>query len=515
MRYIHSLGTLFSHVSSLNSDKLAVHYNNDTSITYSGLERLSNRFAHWLLGKGVERGQVVGIFHDKTPHCFALMLGCLKIGAVYVNLDPDSPLARLTKILTTASPVLLAGDESCSELMDFPYLDVHKASEEAVFQCLPESMPEETFHVLGSDPAYLMFTSGSTGDPKGAVISHDAVMNFIDWSRAEFQISENDILTNLNPMYFDNSVFDFYATLFNGATLAPISAQDLKNPRLAIRAVAHAGCTIWFSVPSLLVYILKMRALEKGDLPQLRAIVFGGEGFPKESLRRLHELFDDSVGLINVYGPTECTCICSAYQVRDEDYANPDLLPLGHIAANFGYHILTDEDCPASPGEVGELCLYGPNVGLGYYCNPEQTSRSFVKDPLLQSYPVTMYRTGDLVFTDQASGLLRFAGRKDNQIKKMGYRIELEEIEVAIGSLAGVAEVGCVYSLDSRSVGRITAFVAGECLHNELLLKELRTLLPNYMIPDQLEIIDGLPKNRNGKVDRRALKRRMKAEEEL
>ena len=506
MSYDYSLGTFFSRVAAAYPGRPGIFPAGKPSVSFADLEALSNRFAYFLIDRGVERGQVVGIFHDKTPAFFALMLACLKIGAIYVNLDPDSPLARIEKILDCADPVVIAGSGVLRMEFDLPLLDIHRIEKQESFRVLADTLPEESSRVLDSDPAYLMFTSGSTGDPKGAVISHRAVMNFIAWSREQFRITDEDILTNLNPMFFDNSVFDFYASLFNGAGLVPISAALVKNPRKVVKAVEQTGCTIWFSVPSMLVYMLRMRALEKGDTPSLRSIVFGGEGFPKDSLRKLHALVSTCVELVNVYGPTECTCICSAYRVQMEDYERSELLPLGYIAPNFDYAVLGDQDEPVAPGSVGELCLKGPNVGLGYYRNPEQTAYAFVQNPGHRDYRDIFYRTGDLVFVDPQSGYLHFTGRKDHQIKKMGYRIELEEIEVALGSLAGVAETGCVYLVDLRSVGRIIAFAAGERIVSEALLNQLRELIPSYMIPDRLHVVAELPKNRNGKIDRPALK---------
>ena len=175
--------------------------------------------------------------------------------------------------------------------------------------------------VTGGDPAYLMFTSGSTGTPKGVVISHASVLNFIDWSIAEFGIGPGDVLTNANAIYFDNSVFDVYSSLFSGATLAPIAREIAQRPDTLAARVAAAGCTVWFSVPSLLIYLTAMKQLGPQTWPTMRCLVFGGEGYPRSELRKLYGFFGQRARLVNVYGPTECTCICSAYTITEADLA--------------------------------------------------------------------------------------------------------------------------------------------------------------------------------------------------
>ena len=385
--YAYNLGYLFHRVAAERGDAAALTYP-DLAVSFAELDRLSSRIAHLLQSRGIGRRDVVAIFHEKTPDAYACMIACLKIGAIYTNLDTSSPAARLGKILDRAQPKLLVAAESglglASELAEPRAIDVVQYGCEAfaaALDGLPDDLPEKTRDVVGTDPAYLMFTSGSTGFPKGAVISHGSVQNFVDWANQEIGVGPDDALTNVNPMHFDNSVFDFYAGLFNGARLVPLDEKIARNPRLLVRAAGEAGCTVWFSVPSLLVYTLRMRGLGREDLHAMRKIVFGGEGFPKAPLRQLHELVGDRIQLINVYGPTECTCICSAYPVQASDLESPALLPLGPIAPNFDFLVVGEDRRPVEDGELGELCLLGPNVGLGYYNDPERTAAAFVQAP--------------------------------------------------------------------------------------------------------------------------------------
>ena len=266
--------------------------------------------------------------------------------------------------------------------------------------------------------------------------------------------------------------------------------------------VGKLGCTVWFSVPSLLMYLMTMKALTAAALPSLRVIVFGGEGYPKIELKKLHRVFSKQADLVNVYGPTECTCICSAYTLRDEDFEDLDGLPtLGQVNENFDYRILDDQEQDALEGE---LCLIGPNVASGYFNDLERTNAAFRTLTDSNRFMKRMYRTGDLV--REIEGRLYFIGRKDNQIKHMGYRIELEEIEHALMKLPQVSQAAVLYHRANTAYGKLIGYVAcTESEEEKVLLTALANLLPDYMVPSKLVVMLKLPKNANGKVDRHAL----------
>lgn len=238
----------------------------------------------------------------------------------------------------------------------------------------------------------------------------------------------------------------------------------------------------------------------------MRCVVFGGEGYPKGELKRLFDLFQPAAKLVNVYGPTECTCICSAHTIAESDFLDMQGLPmLGRLAPNFGFLLLSEDRREVMPGEVGELCLLGPQVGLGYYNDPVRTAEAFAPNPLCGPFAERMYRTGDLVRQDRR-GMLWFVGRRDNQIKHMGYRIELEEIEAALNALPDVTQAAAVYQRIREQHGRIVAFVASSApICEESVKAGLRDRLPDYMIPAYVDVMQDLPKNANGKVDRKAL----------
>ncbi len=505
--YHYNLSLLWVEVLAEHGGRCALRYPG-RAITYEELGSMVDRLADQLISFGLSRGDVVAIAHTKKPLSYALMLASLRLGLPYVSIDVASPFTRNVRILETSRASLLCFDDvqhlpEMKALTDsigcqFLFLDESNLPISAAegLSARQRALAEE---VDGACIAYIMFTSGSTGTPKGVAVTHQNVLHFIEWTRQRFQVSTNDNFANLSPMYFDNSVFDFYGGLFSGASLTPIPREVLASPYDLVPYVSDMGCTIWFSVPSLLMYLMTMKALSAGSLPNIRWFVFGGEGYPKPELRKLYDMFFDRAELVNVYGPTECTCICSAHTIAKLDFEDASgLPPLGRLNQNFDYRILDEQDSDAIEGE---LCLIGPNVAAGYFNDGERTNQSFFTLTEPRRYMKRMYRTGDLVREER--GMLWFVGRKDNQIKHMGYRIELEEIEHALVQLAQVDQAAVIYQRTHSTHGRILAFLACAAGVAEAdVLEHARKALPEYMIPSSIVILGELPKNQNGKVDR-------------
>jgi D-alanine--poly(phosphoribitol) ligase subunit 1 len=510
MGYQYNLGKKFYEVSDNHPNNIALKYPGGISLDYKGLNQLSNQLARFLLHQGLCKNDVIAIFNEKSIFGFSLMLGALKAGIIYTNLDISSPWARIEKILNICKPDAVFFEDKNTDIAKtfdatntkISSLDLSDENfKKQVYSLDSRNLDVDGIH--GDDPSYVMFTSGSTGFPKGAVMTHNNLLNFVEWGKQAFDVQPNDIFSNANPIYFDNSVFDVYISLFNAATLVPINHNLVKNPSLLVNAINESGCTIWFSVPSLLVYLLTTKSIGKNDFLTIKRIAFGGEGFPKSKLKQLFDMFGDRVMLINVYGPTECTCICSTYLVGEQEFRNMnELTPLGFISPNFGYEIIpVDEEKP----KFGVLALTGPCVGLGYYNDKERTEQSFVQNPR-KKFRQLMYKTGDVV-EETADGRLHFKGRIDNQIKHMGYRIELEEIEAAFSSLQYINEVGVIYQKVNAELGQIKAFVSvNENLRGDSpVIDDIKKLLPAYMVPRVIEMVTSLPKNANGKIDRNKL----------
>ncbi|KZR73703.1 AMP-binding protein [Prochlorococcus marinus] len=509
--YIYNLGTLFDVIACQHYDRPAIFTEDGNFSTFEDLSLCSNSFFIYLSSIYRDKSITVVIFNDKSFVAYSLLIAFTKLGLPYVNLDFKSPPDRLLSILNTCNPSacfipslhsLLP--EQLTIINSFQNLKIqfYDSSWSSSLISLYSDNTPQLPNISGTQPAYIMFTSGSTGTPKGVAVPHQSVLNFIRWSAVTFNITPFDCITGLNPSHFDNSVFDFYASLFNGAALFPISESSLMNPRVIIRQINNIQCTIWFSVPSFLIYCLRLKAFSNIDLRSLKSIIFGGEAFPKGPLRQLASLFFERVDFFNVYGPTECTCICSCYKVQDSDLEVNTLLPLGFIATNFFYTILPKSDSCAE----GELILGGPNVSLGYYNSPELTHDSFIQNPDHNLYIDIMYRTGDIVFLDETK-MLHFLGRVDNQIKHMGHRIELEEIEFTVGSLTEILECAAIYQpLNPANPPVIVLFVVSTYSDTKIISSLLPQILPPYMLPSTIILLKSLPKNSNGKIDRKALK---------
>lgn len=493
-----------------NPTRDALRFEGGESYTYEVLNGLVNRAARLFAELGVGVGDIVLIFGLKTVVTFVGMLSALKLGATYSILDPALPRRRLAAIVKASTPVVVVGPPEVRQMFEevggvptvcwvdatvSRWLDrLNRFSAESMEFSSPD----------GKRAAYVMYTSGSTGAPKGAVMSHDNVTHLVRWSVDAFDFGPGDVLTNVNPLYFDNSVFDVYSSLFTGATLAPITHLTATSPQGLLDAVDRAGCTSWFSVPSLLMFLDSLKAFTcEHAFSTVGRLIFGGEGYPLARLRNLFERFGERMELVNVYGPTECTCIATAHQLTAEDFEGEwGLPPLGRLLPTFEQMICEGDGSVVAPGGVGELWLAGPQVGLGYHRDPERTSEAFLcvteSDP-----PLRMYRTGDLVRQDPDDGRLYFHGRIDYQIKHMGYRIELGEIETALVACAGVSEAVALYRAAAEPP-EIVAVVAcdSSAPTDRVLRHQLRDWLPRYMLPSRFFFQPTLPRNRNGKVDR-------------
>ena len=510
--YQYNLAIRFQDIAERYPQQTALWFNEGETYTYADLNHRANCLARFLYQHDLATGDVVCISGLKSIHTYALMLACLKLGVVYSIFDPDSPPERLRKIFSTCRPRCAAADTALLQktegvLAEFLAAPINTDSLTDYIAGVEDTDLPLYCQTTGTNPAYIMFTSGSTGVPKGAAITHAQVLNLIEWSRETYGVTHEDVLTNLNPLYFDNSVFDFYAAIFSGACLVPFSKLETRNPKLLVDKIDAAGCTLWFSVPSLLIFLQVMKATDGKYLRSIKRFIFGGEGYPKIKLKALYDVYADTSAFFNVSGPTECTCICSSYQITADDFHDMKGIPaLGSMAANFSYLLLDDENKRVPDGETGEWCLLGPNVGLGYYNDNERTAARFLQNPYNRMFREIMYKTGDLVRFDPADGKLYFVGRKDNQIKHMGYRIELEEIENALHQIEYVSEAIAIHSNDSGLSRIIAIVILKQPASDDQLRQGLRKLIPDYMIPAAFYIGDALPKNSNGKVDRTLLK---------
>lgn len=479
----------------------------DRTVSFSELTTLAEKCAGWLHGRGLLRGQIIAIQLPKRLETYALWLACLRQGTPYVFMDPKNPPERTGRILGRVGPsVFFTTTDYKSGHCDTVSLPSHEAGAEwlnglnANAHCLPA-------RVHGLDPAYIMFTSGSTGEPKGAVIPHQGVLSLMRWG-ATLADLKSVRFSNINPLHFDNSVFDLFCGLMNGAALVPVETGMESNPAAWVRQLRAGGANVIFAVPTLFQTLSKLNLLKPENLPDARLFVFGGEGFPIAELRKFHSRFAGQARLLNVYGPTETSCICSSLEIDAAalDSAEGSFVSLGRMHADFDHAVLDEDGVEVEVGAIGELWIGGTNTGLGYYANPEETGRRFRQDPRQSKFRSIWYRSGDLVRED-GNGLLWFQGRADNQVKVRGHRIELEEIDLVLERIDGVvrAVASVVSAADGPEIR--AAFVAERKLEPVEVRAHCGKLLPSYMQPAQVVQMDSLPTNANGKVDRKAVQK--------
>lgn len=509
--YPYNLGLKFYQLAEEHADKVCLMFSETEQYSFGEVNRLSNQIGKYLLSSDVRPQEVICMAGEKHLYTFATILACLKTGIIYSVFDQDSPSERLRRIFSKCEPKIIfypdalpIGSLGASEFCKG--LHWNSALKQKISQFPAENI-DKSKDVTGDYSAYIMFTSGSTGIPKGAVMTHANVINLIEWSCATYKFGPGEVLTNLNPLFFDNSVFDFYSSFYSGATLVPFSKQEVTDPGAVIDKIERCRCTSWFSVPSLLIYLQTMRVFKPSNMSCIRRVIFGGEGYPKARLKTFFDLYKNRIELYNVYGPTECTCICSSYTVSEDDFSHLNgFLPLGRLNENYSYLIVDDNNRQLCQDEVGELCLMGPSVGKGYYNDSDRSRESFIQNPYNDHHQEIMYKTGDLVMVSSQDKKIHIMGRKDNQVKHMGYRIELEEVENAICSLKDIHQVAVVHAIVNE-LSQLVAFISSHSIVKEHdVRKQLQAVIPAYMMPTRYYFLDRLPTNANGKVDRKKLK---------
>ena len=495
-------------------------------LTYALLETLSNQIAQVLRASGCSQGDRVGFLIPKSPTAIAAMLGILKADCCYVPLDASSPAPRLAKILQSAEPrmILAAGggvtvltslmvDGTVAPAMRVGWIDPDRdagAALSAAFtlddvRAAPAQAPVRVN--TSSDRAHILYTSGSTGTPKGVMITHANVLRFLEWAVAYFQISPQDRTSGHSPLHFDLSTFDVFGTFAAGAQLHLVPPQLNVLPHKLAEFIRAADLTQWFSVPSALSHMAQFDVVRPNDFPSLKRLLWCGEVFPTPALR-YWMLRLPHVAFTNLYGPTEATIASSYYTMEQCPEDERASIPIGRPCAGEDLLVLDEQLGPVPPGEIGHLYLKGVGLSPGYWRDREKTRNAFVANPLASDPTERIYRTGDLAKVGP-DGLVYFVGRADTQIKSRGYRIELSEIETALLTLKELREAAVV-ALPSEGFEGTTiacAYVARPATEVTplALRRDLAKLLPVYMLPSRWQAYDALPRNANGKIDRRRI----------
>jgi amino acid adenylation domain-containing protein len=491
-------------------------------LTYAQLEARANQLGRLLLSLGVDRGDRIGLYLDKSLESLIGIYGTLKSGAAYVPMDPQAPPARLAYIAKDCGiRVVLTGAEKATAWPDVlsaasSVTDLVVLNEEPFSVDLPDDVrltgpracdgfddtrPEAAS--IGLDLAYILYTSGSTGRPKGVMLSHVNGLTFVDWAVERFGVTADDRLSSHAPLHFDLSIFDVFAASTAGATVVLVPPRTSFFPVEVARFIERNEITIWYSVPSILNMLVTRGNIRPGQFPKLRTLLFAGEVFPTRYLRQLMELMPD-VRFCNLYGPTE-TNVCTWYDVVPIPETQTEPIPIGQAISGVEVIAVTEDGRHVDVGEVGELYVRGPTVMQGYWGDADKTAASLVTNPLPHLGPDLAYRTGDLV-RRESDGNYRLLGRRDHQIKSRGYRIELGEIEAVLLAHPGVAECAVTATPDPVITNRIRAHVVvSDELSEAELFEFCVARLPRHMIPETFEFRATLPKTSTGKTDRQAL----------
>jgi amino acid adenylation domain-containing protein len=498
----------------------------DETLTYGQLDDLSSRLARQLREAGCRPGDRVCLFVPKSPRAVAAMLGVLKAGAVYVPIDTASPAPRAARIVEACRPwgALVASgalrllDEVLQSVSLDPLvvgalesqpLEGRRARSRFTLDDV-HRMPRAAAYRPGSDEAaaHILFTSGSTGVPKGVVISHRNVTAFVDWGREYFGIRPGDRNSGHPPLHFDLSTFDIYGTLSAGAQLHMVPSEANLLPQRLAQFIGSARLTQWFSVPSILTFLAKHDVIAPGDFPHLRRLLWCGEVLPTPTLIYLMQRLPH-VSFTNLYGPTEATIASSYYTVPACPSDERAAIPIGVACPGEQLMVLDGELRELPPEETGELYLAGVGLSSGYWNDPEKTAAAFRIRTLADGTTQRVYRTGDLARRG-TDGLFYFLGRADSQIKCRGYRIELGEIEAALHALQCLRECAVVAIPTDGFEGTAIccAFVPqdGSEITAATLRQRVAQVLPAYMLPMRWRALESLPKNANGKIDRPRLR---------
>ena len=465
------------------------------AVTFAELRDEARRLASFLLKRNISHRPVV-VYMNHSVDAVATMLGILYSGNFYCVLDVNTPQLRLEKILSTLQPALVIKNGVAA----IPHYDIAAYAEAIQTSVVDDLLAAARDAITPQDIAYILFTSGSTGSPKGVVIGQKSLIDYIDCLTQSFGLSDRTILGNQAPLYFDVSGKDIYSMLRTGATLHLIPRHLFTFPARLLEFIQERRINTLFWAASALGLVARYNILPKFALSCLTTVGFGGEVLPAKYLNEWRRNLPHCQ-FYNMYGPTEVTINCTYHRI-DRELADTEPIPIGKPWRDGDVLVLNEDNKLVQGQEIGEICVRGVSLAYGYYHNPEKTAEVFVINPLDPEKKEIIYRTGDLAHYNERGELI-YVGRKDKQIKHMGYRIELGEIEAAALSLAGIDSVCALYAAERKNIILVYAGnIAPEDMREKLV-----KFLPEYMLPHEFIQRNSLPLNANGKIDRILIER--------
>ena len=494
----------FENTVDLFPDKLAL-VDGTSKLTFNELREKAKLIATQISKNNSSINSPVAIYLPKTNDAIASFLGTLYSGNCYTPLDTKNPVPRIEAILKALNPTCIITNNRFISNIEKCNLDIKIIN---LDELNPKGDSNESYNYhkcIDTDPAYILHTSGSTGVPKGVVISHLSIIDYINWVVDTFDITEKEKIGNQTPFIFDMSTLDIYLMIFKGATLFIIPEQKFMFPATLLDYINENKINFVFWVPSVYVNIANLELFSSIKLPTVKKVLFGGEVMPPKHLSYWIKNLDKNVVYGNMYGPTEITGTC-VYHIVDDTFNENESLPIGKPCRNTDILILNEKDELCKVGEKGELCVRGSSLALGYWNNFEKTNAVFVQNPLNKSVPERIYRTGDIAFLNE-KGEYIYIGRKDFQIKLSGYRIDLGEIEHYILSVFDNINAGVFFD---KAKNEIVLIYESE---NEIPVKDFRLklaqVLSKHMIPTKYIKMDVLPKSITGKIDRALLNKKI------
>jgi amino acid adenylation domain-containing protein len=442
----------------------------------------------------------VMVYLPKSKECIVSFMGILYSGNIYTPVNITVPFPKVQSIIDILNPCLYITDQK-----NFVKLYENGIDKKSII--IYEKIMQAEFDVskvlmrsIDTDPVYILFTSGSTGVPKGVTISHKSIIDYIDWAQETFHIDEQHIIGNQAPFYFDNSILDIYLCLKTGAHMHIIPERLFAFPIKLCQYINENEINFLFWVPSALCSIANKDIFKDIRLLYLRKILFCGEVMPNKQLNYWRKHLPDCL-YANLYGPTEITDVCT-YYIVNRNFSDDESLPIGKPCKNTDVFLLDENNHLIMNQDIqGEICVRGTSLSHGYWNSSEKTDAFFCQNPINPHYPEKIYRTGDLAHYNEQDELI-FDGRKDFQIKHLGHRIELGEIEAMASSFSSIKTVSADYDTIKQE---IILFYSGDVIEKDLRLRLLGQL-PKYMVPTRYLKIEQFPYNDNGKIDRKKLR---------